>query len=130
MARLCAVHAATSVRKAEHDAEEIDELTRRLSALSPALGRFCDRLEHSPRRFALNVSNVPGPRNAMAVLDAPVRSMHSLAEIGERHALRVSVVSFAGTLYFGLLADPALVDGLESLAGGVEMEAEALIAAG
>jgi diacylglycerol O-acyltransferase / wax synthase len=130
VARLCAVHAATSVRKAKHDAEEIDELTRRLSALSPALGRFCDRLEHSPRRFALNVSNVPGPRDSMAVLDAPVRSMHSLAEIGERHALRVSVVSFAGTLYFGLLADPALVDGLESLADGVEMEAAALIAAG
>lgn len=130
VARLRAIHAATSVRKAEHDARELDELTRRLSKLSPALGRFCDRLERSPRRFALNVSNVPGPRNALAVLDAPVRSMHSLAEIGERHALRVSVVSFAGTLYFGLLADPALVDGLESLAGGVETEAEALIDAG
>ncbi len=130
VARLRAIHAATSVRKAEHDAQELDELARRLSKLSPALGRFCDRLEHSPRRFALNVSNVPGPRNALAVLDAPVRSMHSLAEIGERHALRVSVVSFAGTLYFGLLADPGLVDGLESLAGGVEAEAEALIAAG
>ena len=42
----------------------------------------------------------------------------------------MSVVSFAGALYFGLLADPGLVDGLETLAGGVEAEAEALIAAG
>ena len=66
----------------------------------------------------------------MAVLNAPVRSMHSLAEIGEKHALRVSVVSLAGALYFGFVADPALVDGLDTLAAGVQSEAEALIAAG
>ena len=130
VARLRAVHAATGVRKAEHDAKEMDELMQRLSALSPGLGRLCDRLEHSPRRFAVNVSNVPGPRGRMAVLNAPVRSMYSLAEIGEKHALRVSVVSLAGALYFGFVADPALVDGLDTLAAGVQSEAEALIAAG
>jgi diacylglycerol O-acyltransferase len=128
-ARLRAVQEATAVRKAEHDAEEMDELMRRLSVQSPALERFCDRLEHSPRRFAVNVSNVPGPRNPLAVLQAPVRSMHSIAEIGERHALRVSVVSLAGGLYFGFVADPAIVDGLEAMAAGVESEAAALIAA-
>ncbi len=130
VARLRAVHAATGVRKAEHDAKEMDELMQRLTALSPGLGRLCDRLEHSPRRFAVNVSNVPGPRGRMAVLNAPVRSMHSLAEIGEKHALRVSVVSLAGALYFGFVADPALVDGLDTLARGVESEAQALIASG
>jgi hypothetical protein len=130
VARLRAVHAATGVRKAEHDAKELDELMQRLTALSPGLGRLCDRLERSPRRFAVNVSNVPGPRGRMAVLNAPVRSMHSLAEIGEKHALRVSVVSLAGALYFGFVADPALVEGLDTLARGVESEAQALIAGG
>jgi diacylglycerol O-acyltransferase len=128
-ARLAAVHAATTVRKAEHDAEEMDRLMRRLSSQSPALERLCGRLERNPRRFAVNVSNVPGPRDPMAVLGAPVVSIHSIAEIGERHALRVSVVSLAGTLYFGFVADPAIVDGLESMAAGVEREAAALIAA-
>jgi diacylglycerol O-acyltransferase / wax synthase len=128
-ARLAAVHAATTVRKAEHDAEEMDRLMRRLSSQSPALARLCGRLERNPRRFAVNVSNVPGPRDPMAVLGAPVVSIHSIAEIGERHALRVSVVSLAGTLYFGFVADPAIVDGLESMAAGVEREAAALIAA-
>jgi diacylglycerol O-acyltransferase / wax synthase len=128
--RLCAVHAATAVRKAEHDAEALDELTRRLSAVSPGLERFCARLEGNPRRFAVNVSNVPGPRGPVSVLEAPVRSIHSIAEVGERHALRVAVVSLAGALYFGLLADPAIVDDLEAMAEGVEAEAAALVAAG
>jgi diacylglycerol O-acyltransferase len=66
----------------------------------------------------------------VSVLDVPVRSVHSIAEIGERHALRVAVVSLAGALYFGLLADPAIVDDLEAMAEGVEAEAAALVAAG
>lgn len=53
--------------------------------------------------------------------------MHSLAEIGEQHALRVSVVSYGGGLYFGFVADPALVDDLETMALGLEAEAQALI---
>lgn len=128
--RLRAVHAATAVRKAEHDAEAVDELTRRLSGLSPGLERFCARVERNPRRFAVNVSNVPGPRTQVSVLEAPVRSLHSIAEIGERHALRVAVVSLAGALNFGLLADPAIVDDLEAMAEGMEAEAAALVAAG
>jgi diacylglycerol O-acyltransferase / wax synthase len=128
--RLRAVHAATAVRKAEHDAEAVDELTRRLSGLSPGLERFCARVERNPRRFAVNVSNVPGPRTQVSVLQTPVRSLHSIAEIGERHALRVAVVSLAGTLNFGLLADPAIVDDLEAMAEGMEAEAAALVAAG
>ena len=66
----------------------------------------------------------------MSVLGAPVGSMHSLAEIGRRHALRVAVVSLADRLHFGFCADPALVEELGVMAAGVEAEAEALIEAG
>lgn len=125
--RLGAVHAATAARKAAHDAEEMDEMLRDLGRASPRLQRFCDRLEQSPRRFALNVSNVPGPRGPVSIRGAPVESVHSLAEIGERHALRVAVVSIAGRLCFGFCADPGVVDDLEALAQGVELEAEALL---
>ena len=57
----------------------------------------------------------------------PRHALHSLAEIGRRHALRVAVVSLADHLYFGFCADPDLVDDLEWLAEGVEAEAAALI---
>jgi diacylglycerol O-acyltransferase / wax synthase len=128
VARLRAVHAATAIRKADRDAEEMDTLMRELSRVSPRLERFCDRLEQTPRRFALNVSNVPGPRNPVSVLGASVKTVHALAEIGEHHALRVGVVSVADKLCYGFCADPAIVDDLREMAEGVEAEASALIA--
>ena len=129
VARLGAVHAATSARKRGHDAEEREDLLDRLASASPRLRGLCERIEASPRRFALSVSNVPGPRVPVAVCGAPVDSVHSLAEIGERHALRIAVVSVADTLCFGICADPGVVDGVEALARGVEEEATALIEA-
>jgi hypothetical protein len=87
-------------------------------------------VEDGPAAFALSVSNVPGPRSRVSVLGAPVESLHSIAEIGERHALRVAVVSLAGEqLGFGFCADPGIVGDLSLLADGVEAEADALIAA-
>lgn len=129
VARLRAVHAATQVRKQDHDAETLDALLRDLAQASPRLGQFAERVERSPRTFALNVSNVPGPREPVSVLGSPVRAMHSLAEVGERHALRVAVVSLAGTLCFGFCADPETVHDAHTIAEGTEAEAATLIAA-
>jgi hypothetical protein len=129
VARLTAIRAATAARKADHDAETIDRLMHDLTRVSPRLEHLVRRLEASPRAFALNVSNVPGPRTAVAVLGVPVEAVYSIAEIGERHALRVAVVSVAGRLYFGFCADPAIVHGLDVLAAGVAAEATGLVAA-
>jgi hypothetical protein len=125
--RLRAVHAATAVRKADHDAETMDELLQGLARISPRLQRFCAQLEESPRQFAVSVSNVVGPADPVAVLGAPVEGLYSIAEIGERHALRVGVVSLCGSLHFGFCADPGIVDDIQAMADGVEVEAEALI---
>ena len=126
--RLRLVHAATTKRKASHDAELMDSMMRELGTVSPRMRSFCQRIEASPRSFALSVSNVPGPRAPVSVLGSPVESVHSIAEIGRRHALRISALSLAGDLHFGLCADPALVEGLDVMALGIEVEAAALIA--
>jgi hypothetical protein len=128
IARLRTVQRETAERKADHDAETMDAVLRDLARVSRRLERLCERFEASPRAFALNVSNVPGPTAPVSVLAAPVRSLHSIAEIGERHALRVSVVSLADRLFFGLCADPAIVDDLAALADGIEAEASLLTA--
>jgi diacylglycerol O-acyltransferase len=131
--RLRAVHRETQACKQDHDAETLDALLRELAHVSPRLERFVARVEASPRTFALNVSNVPGPREPVSVLAAPVRALHSLAEIGERHALRVAVVSLArargAQLCFGFCADPAIVPDPQAIAAGTEAEAAALTAA-
>ncbi|HEY4277654.1 MAG TPA: wax ester/triacylglycerol synthase domain-containing protein, partial [Conexibacter sp.] len=75
--RLSAIHAATTTRKADHDAESRAELLRELGRASPRLRDFATRLERNPRRFALSVSNVRGPRAAVRLLGAPVERLHS-----------------------------------------------------
>jgi hypothetical protein len=127
VARLGAIHEATAARKTDHDAETLDRLMRELSVASPRLEALCRQLEASPRTFALNVSNVPGPRGPVSVLGAPVEAAYSLAEIGERHALRIAVVSVCGQLHFGLCSDPTIVHDVDRLARGVEAEARALV---
>jgi diacylglycerol O-acyltransferase / wax synthase len=129
VARLHAVREATAVRKADHDAETMDAVLRDLARVSPRLERFCQRVEASPRSFALNVSNLPGPRRQVSVLGAPVQALYSIAEIGERHALRISVLSLADRLGFGLCADPGIVEDLGAMRDGLEAEAAALVTA-
>jgi diacylglycerol O-acyltransferase / wax synthase len=127
-ARLEAIHHATKVRKEDHDAEWLDAVMRELGKTSPGLRRFADHILSSPRSFALNVSNVPGPRRPIDVLGVPVSALYAIAEIGERHALRIAALSLAGTLQFGLCADPTLLPGVERLAAAIEEEAAALCA--
>jgi diacylglycerol O-acyltransferase len=129
VARLRAIRKETSARKRTHDAEHRVDLLEELSTAAPHLERFVARLESSPRSFALSISNVRGPQRQVSVFDAQVQGIHSIAEIGERHALRVSAFSFAETLGFGLCADPDLVDQLQLMADGVESEGRELIAA-
>ncbi len=125
--RLAAIRRATRVRKQDHDAQHLDALMHQLGRV-PQLGQFAQRVLAHPRSFALNVSNVPGPRRPVRVLGTPVSAMYSLAEIGEQHALRVAVVSLAGTLNFGLVADPTLLADVDHLAADVQAEAAALAA--
>ena len=125
--RLAAIHAATAERKADHDAETMDSLITGLSRVSPRLEAFAERVVRNPRNFAINVSNVPGPRQPVSVLGAPVEKLHSIAEIGRRHALRISVVSLCDSLQFGFCADPAIVEDLGAMADGVAIEAQALV---
>ncbi len=124
--RLRIIHDRTRRRKQAHDAERREVWMHRMSGVSPSLQRFVEQLERSPRRFALNVSNVPGPREPVSVLASPVRALHSVAEISRHHALRISVMSFADQLSFGFCADPDVVPDVETMAARVEPEAEAL----
>ncbi len=124
--RLRWIHAESAERKDKHDAADIDHLARELER-TPRMKHLAERLASSPRRFALNVSNVPGPRERMTILGETVASVHSLAEIGERHALRVAALSYGNELYLGLCADPDVVHDLGDLARAIEAEAHSYL---
>ncbi len=125
--RLRAIRRATRVRKDSHDAEQLDALMRRLGHV-PQLRRFAERVLTSPRSFAVTVSNVRGPKHPVQVLGARVSELYSLAEIRERHALRIAVVSLGERLNFGLTADPTLLPDVDQLADQIQADASELVA--
>ncbi len=112
--RLRLINTETKERKLEHDPDT-------LYAFFHALGRFrplyhgVTRLTSGPREFALSVSNVPGPRERALILGHALEQFSSFAEPADRHALRVSIISLAGELAFGLCSDPDAISDLEGL---------------
>ncbi len=124
--RLRRIHADTALCKRSGDPLVLDVLFRDLGRVAPPLRRMLERVTLDPRAFALNVSNVAGPAERPRVLGVPVRALYTVAEIRERHGLRVAVISMADELSFGLCADPALVGDLRPLAAGISAEAAEL----
>jgi WS/DGAT/MGAT family acyltransferase len=118
LARLRAIAGQTATRKHHHDPETIDRLLSDLATIGP-VERLLRRLLSSSREFALSASNVPGPRDPVHVLGAPVRELYTVAEVGLDHALRASAISLCDSFAIGLCADPAIVPGLPSLARGM-----------
>jgi diacylglycerol O-acyltransferase / wax synthase len=116
--RLRVINAETRERKFDHDADT-------LYAFFHAIGRFrplykgVTRLTSGPREFALSVSNVPGPRQRAVILSHAVEQFCSFAEPADRHALRISVISLAGELAFGLCSDPEAISDLDGLRGAL-----------
>ena len=119
IARLRKINAETADRKLDHDAEALYRL---------GLHRTVAHYAMSPRVFTFNVSNVPGPRADVYVKGSRVRALYSIAEVAQHHALRVSVISAAGNLFFGLCADRDAVTELDVLADGLDHARDELLA--
>jgi diacylglycerol O-acyltransferase / wax synthase len=113
--RLARITEEAQTAKEDHDAEALYSFFHGLAHLGP-LGRAGVKLASSPREFSLAVSNVPGPREPVYVLGRRVSEMYSLAEPADRHALRVTALSYAGALRLGLCSDPTHLHGLDRLA--------------
>jgi diacylglycerol O-acyltransferase / wax synthase len=126
--RLAAVRKETALRKREGDADAVYLFFSDLAHVSRAVEKRVERLAASPHSFSLCVSNVPGPRGPRWVLGGEVRAFHSLAEVAQRHGLRVAVFSFSGELSFGLCADAGALGDLDVLAAGLDDSIAELVA--
>jgi WS/DGAT/MGAT family acyltransferase len=119
--RVLAINQETCERKLGHDAETLYRL---------GLHPFFAHWAMSPHIFTFNISNVHGPSNDVFVCGARIRELYSLAEIAQRHALRVAVISAAGKLFFGLCADREAVRDLDVLADGLRRSTDELLRLG
>ena len=119
LTRLELINAETSQRKRLGDAQELYDLFHALGRFKH-LGHAAQRLAGRPREFSLSISNVPGPRAAISVAGRAVERLCSVAEPADRHALRVSAISCAGTIGIGLCTDPEALAGVAELAGAID----------
>jgi diacylglycerol O-acyltransferase / wax synthase len=113
------ISAETQKRKRLDDADELYDFFHALACVGP-LERVAERLVSSPREFSLSVSNVPGPPTPISVAGRRVESLGSVAEPAQRHALRVSALSCAGSINIGLCTDPEVLPGVERLAAALD----------
>ncbi|MCG7418485.1 WS/DGAT domain-containing protein [Microbacterium sp. ACRRU] len=123
--RLDLLSAQTRERKRDRDARSLADLFHALAAAGPfgaAVRGFAD----GPRAFALSVSNVPGPRVAVAVSGRRVTHVYTSSEPAPRHALRVAAISNDRWLGVGFCVDPTAVPGVEAFADAAHDAWEAL----
>jgi diacylglycerol O-acyltransferase len=117
--RVLAINRETTERKLHHDAETLYHL-----GSHPAVAHWV----MNPHVFTFNVSNVRGPAEDVFVVGARLRELYSMAEVAQHHALRIAVLSAAGSLFFGLCADAQAVPDLAELAEGIDRSGEELLA--
>ena len=72
-----------------------------------------------PPVYNVSISNVPGPPLPLYLAGARVRAAYPLGPIVDGGVLNITVVSYDGTLHFGLVADRSAVPDLETLAAGL-----------
>jgi diacylglycerol O-acyltransferase / wax synthase len=78
------------------------------------------RLACDQRSFNLMIANVPGPQTPRFLLGRELRSVFPAIPLARNQALSVAVISYAGGLGFGLLADPDVVGDVALLADLLE----------
>jgi WS/DGAT/MGAT family acyltransferase len=86
----------------------------------PTLLAQASRLNFSTRLFNLIVTNVPGPQFPLYLLGREMETIVPIAFLPENHALAVAIISYNGTVEFGLLADYDAMPDLEDLGGYLE----------
>jgi WS/DGAT/MGAT family acyltransferase len=72
------------------------------------------------RMFNLTITNVPGPQQRFYAFGAPMVEVLPLVPLFAGHTIGIAVVSYAGTMVFGLNADRTAVPDLAVLAKGIE----------
>ena len=133
--RLRAAHEAMRAAKDQHGALPADLLADVTQFAMPALAGQAARLSARLRLverispFNLIVSNVPGPNVPLYYAGAQLLSYLPLSAIADGQGLNITVISYAGQMHFGLIADRDLVPDLEDLADALAEELADLTAA-
>jgi diacylglycerol O-acyltransferase / wax synthase len=133
--RLAAVHLAMGVAKEQHDAIPASLLADVSEFALPVLANQAWRLSARLRLFErvspfnLIISNVPGPNVPLYLGGAHLLAYYPVSAITDGQGLNITVMSYCGTMYFGLVACRELMPDLDVLAGYLRTELDEMLGA-
>lgn len=124
--RICAVTEALRSNQEEQNASLLVETAEWTPPIAIAMSV---KLIRQVRLFNLIVTNIPGPAFPLYLLDAPMVAGHPHVPLFDQQGLGIALLSYAGRLSFGLVADWDVVPDLAQVADCVEASFEELRAA-
>src|SRR3954464_3903306 len=95
----------------------------------PTLLAQASRLNFSTRLFNLIVTNVPGPQFPLYLLGRELEELLPVAFLPQNHALAIAIMSYNGTVDFGLLADYDAMPDVEYVADSIRKSLNELLEA-
>ena len=127
--RLGRIHRITGDLKRSKQALAADKLAGLADWAPPTLLVLAGRVMATPQAGAnMNVTNVPGPQQPLYTGGAQLLEIWPFAPLYPSMALGLAVVSYNGDVFFGLGADPGVVDDVELFAGHLRSAAETCLA--
>ncbi len=129
VARLRFVRAAMDGLKESKQAVGAATLTAVNSLAPPTILAQASRLNFSTRLFNLLVTNIPGPQQPLYVLGRELQDLFPVAFLPENHALAIAIMSYNGSLDYGLLGDYDAMPDIDLVADGVQTALTELLAA-
>ena len=126
------VDARTSLERLETISAQTRDLKERRQALgaemimsvsdyvAPTLMSLAARVVHRQPFFNLVVTNVPGPQVPLYMMGARLLEAFPIVPLTRNLTVVVGILSYDGTMHFGLWADRDAFADLEVLAGGID----------
>jgi diacylglycerol O-acyltransferase / wax synthase len=127
--RFAIVRAAMDDLKDSKQALGAEVISRFNDFAPPTLLAQAARINFSTTLFNLLVTNVPGPQIPLYVLGRELQDIFPVAFLPQNHALAIAIMSYHGTINFGLIADYDSMEDVEEVAEGLDRSLSELLEA-
>jgi WS/DGAT/MGAT family acyltransferase len=118
--RLAEVHETTKDLKEKEQAVGADFLIGLTQYVAPTLMSMASRVAHRQPFFNLVCTNVPGPQFPLYLMGARLIEAFPIVPLTRNLTVVVGILSYDGTLHFGLFADRDSCPDVEVLGAGIE----------
>jgi diacylglycerol O-acyltransferase len=118
--RLRAISAQTADLKERRQAVGAEMLLGMTEYVAPTLMSLAARVVHRQPFFNLIVTNVPGPQQPLYMMGARLLEAFPVVPLTRNLSVVVGILSYDGTLHFGLWADRDACSDVEVFASGID----------